>query len=87
MALELSFNALPLLVAFVHPVLMLWQVSAVREATTRLFPSVASFFPEYDFVAPPPPLPHSTRFLLPPIDVLVEEKDATEDEQESLNTI
>ncbi|VDM54725.1 unnamed protein product [Angiostrongylus costaricensis] len=53
-ALELSFIILPLIVAFLHPMLTIWYVFPMRDAAVRAYPCLRSLLPEYAIVPPPP---------------------------------
>ncbi|KAK5977851.1 hypothetical protein GCK32_009910 [Trichostrongylus colubriformis] len=53
-ALDLSFNILPLTVAFLHPMLIIWFVFPLRDAAVRVYPCLRSILPEYAMVPPPP---------------------------------
>ncbi|KAJ1353322.1 hypothetical protein KIN20_009926 [Parelaphostrongylus tenuis] len=53
-ALELSFIILPLIVAFLHPMLTIWYVFPMRDAAVRVYPCLRSILPEYTMVPPPP---------------------------------
>ncbi|KAL6723157.1 hypothetical protein Aduo_018191 [Ancylostoma duodenale] len=53
-ALELSFIILPLAIAFLHPMLIIWFVFPMRDAAVRVYPCLRSILPEYAMVPPPP---------------------------------
>ncbi|KAE9414736.1 hypothetical protein Angca_006185, partial [Angiostrongylus cantonensis] len=53
-ALELSFIILPLIVAFLHPMLTIWYVFPMRDAAVRAYPCLRLLLPEYAMVPPPP---------------------------------
>ncbi|VDK42133.1 unnamed protein product [Anisakis simplex] len=51
--LEMSFVLMPLLISFLHPLLIVWNVLPLRDAAVRVFPSLTAIVPEYSFVSPP----------------------------------
>ncbi|KHJ99993.1 hypothetical protein OESDEN_00056 [Oesophagostomum dentatum] len=55
-ALELSFIILPLAIAFLHPLLIIWFVFPMRDAAVKVYPCLRLILPEYAMV-PPPPVP------------------------------
>uniref|UniRef100_A0A7I4Z4F1 DUF1980 domain-containing protein n=1 Tax=Haemonchus contortus TaxID=6289 RepID=A0A7I4Z4F1_HAECO len=53
-ALEVSFNILPLGIAFFHPMMIIWFVFPIRDAAIRACPRLRLVLPEYAMVPPPP---------------------------------
>lgn len=53
-ALELSFIILPLTVAFLHPMLIIWFVFPMRDAAVKVYPCLRLILPEYAMVPPTP---------------------------------
>ncbi|CAJ0609137.1 unnamed protein product [Cylicocyclus nassatus] len=75
-ALELSFIILPLAIAFLHPLLIIWFVFPMRDAAVRVYPFLRSILPEYAMVPPPPVARRtSTKPVSPPTDIISSETD------------
>ncbi|VDM50716.1 unnamed protein product [Toxocara canis] len=53
-ALEVSFVVIPLIISFLHPLIIVWNVPPLRDAAVRVFPSLSALVPEYALVPPPP---------------------------------
>ncbi|MFH4978081.1 hypothetical protein AB6A40_004790 [Gnathostoma spinigerum] len=52
-AFELSFIGIPLVVSFLHPLLSLWHISPLRDATIRVFPCLSNAVHDAHFTPPP----------------------------------
>ncbi|GMR62701.1 hypothetical protein PMAYCL1PPCAC_32896 [Pristionchus mayeri] len=55
LTLELFFVCIPILISFVHPILLIWFVFPIRDSAVRLCPWMAAILPEYALVPPPEP--------------------------------